>query len=81
MRTILKALVRFYQLVFSPLVGGHCRFYPSCSCYAHTAIDRFGALKGTWLAIKRLGRCHPWSVGGVDPVPESTLNKKSHHHG
>lgn len=70
MKTILSFLIRAYQLIISPVLGNHCRFYPTCSCYAHTAIQRFGAVKGSWLTIRRLSRCHPWHEGGVDPVPE-----------
>lgn len=62
-------LVRAYQLLISPLLGPTCKFYPSCSAYAVTALRRFGPIKGTWLAARRLGRCHPWSDGGVDHVP------------
>ncbi|MGA8045645.1 MAG: membrane protein insertion efficiency factor YidD [Dermatophilaceae bacterium] len=63
-------LIRAYQLVISPLTPPTCRYYPSCSAYALTAIQRFGPLKGTWLAVRRLLRCHPWTPGGVDHVPE-----------
>lgn len=70
MRAILIALIRGYQLLLSPLLGNHCRFYPSCSQYAREAIERHGALRGGWLAIRRVLRCHPWHPGGVDPVPE-----------
>ena len=66
----LIALVRAYQLVISPLLGPSCKFYPSCSAYAVTALRRHGPVRGTWLAARRLGRCHPWSHGGVDHVPE-----------
>jgi len=71
MRIIPLTLIRLYRLLFSPWVGHHCRFYPSCSQYALEAIERFGTLKGLWLAGKRLLRCHPWHPGGVDPVPEA----------
>ena len=63
-------LVRAYQLLVSPLLGPSCKYYPSCSAYAVTALGRYGPLKGTWLAARRLLRCHPWSHGGVDHVPE-----------
>ena len=63
-------LVRAYQLVLSPLEAPSCRFYPSCSAYAITALERYGPLKGTWLAVRRLLRCHPWNPGGVDHVPQ-----------
>jgi len=70
MRAILIALIRVYQLFVSPLLGNHCRFYPSCSQYAREAVEQYGVLRGSWLAIQRLSRCHPWHPGGVDPVPE-----------
>jgi hypothetical protein len=69
-RAILIALIRAYQWFISPLLGNHCRFYPSCSQYAREAIERHGARRGVWLAVLRLLRCHPWHSGGVDPVPE-----------
>ena len=70
MRYVLKILIRGYQLAISPLLGPRCRFYPSCSHYALEAIEIHGAVRGTWLAIKRIGRCHPWHEGGFDPVPD-----------
>lgn len=63
-------LIRGYQTFISPLLGPSCRFYPSCSHYSVTAIERFGILKGSWLATKRILRCHPLNAGGNDPVPE-----------
>jgi uncharacterized protein len=62
-------VVRLYQRFISPMRPPTCRFYPSCSAYAVTALERFGPVKGGWLAVRRLGRCHPWTPGGVDPVP------------
>ena len=62
-------LVRGYQHLVSPLLPPSCRYYPSCSAYAVTALERFGPLRGTWMAARRLGRCHPWTPGGVDHVP------------
>jgi hypothetical protein len=62
-------LVRAYQLVLSPMLPATCRYYPSCSAYAVTALRRHGLFRGTWLTIRRLGRCHPWTPGGVDHVP------------
>jgi putative membrane protein insertion efficiency factor len=62
-------LLRAYRYAISPLIGPVCRFYPSCSEYAQEAIGRYGVLRGTWLAIRRLLRCHPWHCGGHDPVP------------
>jgi len=64
------ALIRLYQLIVSPLIGSHCRFYPSCSRYAYKAIDMHGPAKGIILAAKRLLKCHPFHPGGYDPVPE-----------
>ena len=69
MRHLAAALIRLYQRV-SRLTPAVCRFYPTCSCYAHTAILRFGVLRGGFLAVRRLLRCHPWNPGGIDPVPE-----------
>lgn len=70
MRKLLILIIRGYRYCISPFLGTHCRFHPSCSCYAHTAIERHGALKGLGLSLKRLSRCHPWHPGGYDPVPE-----------
>ena len=65
----LLALLRGYQLLLSPLLGPRCRYYPSCSEYASQAIEQHGALAGSWLALKRVGRCHPGRAGGIDEVP------------
>jgi len=69
MKSLLLFLIRAYQLTLSPFLGQHCRFTPTCSQYAAEAIARHGALRGGWLAIKRIGRCHPFCDGGYDPVP------------
>lgn len=61
--------IRGYRRLISPLLGNNCRYLPSCSSYAYGAIERFGAIKGGWLAVKRIGRCHPFREGGHDPVP------------
>ena len=66
--------VRVYQYLISPVLGPHCRFYPSCSHYAVEAIERHGLLRGVLLAVRRLSRCHPWHPGGVDPVPPKHLS-------
>jgi putative membrane protein insertion efficiency factor len=70
MRRIMISLIKLYQTILSPFVGQHCRFYPSCSSYALEALEKHGTLRGLWLSIKRVSRCHPWHEGGVDPVPE-----------
>lgn len=69
MRKVLSVLIRAYQYAVSPLFVQSCRFYPSCSAYALEAVERYGVLRGAWLAMKRLLRCHPWHSGGCDPVP------------
>ncbi|MQY52409.1 membrane protein insertion efficiency factor YidD [Rhodocyclus tenuis] len=69
MKTLLVALIRIYQYAISPLLGQRCRFFPSCSEYTVEAVQRHGALKGGYLGMRRLARCHPWSPGGYDPVP------------
>jgi putative membrane protein insertion efficiency factor len=61
-------LIRLYQLTLAPLLPPVCRFHPTCSRYADAAVRRHGALRGGWLALRRLGRCHPWNPGGYDPV-------------
>lgn len=70
-KTLLVLLINGYRYLISPLLGPHCRFYPTCSEYAIIAIDRFGALRGSLLAVKRISRCHPFKEGGLDPVPET----------
>ncbi|WP_151703473.1 membrane protein insertion efficiency factor YidD [Nitrincola alkalilacustris] len=62
-------LVKFYQYFISPLIPPSCRFYPSCSSYMIEAIQVHGPFKGLWLGLRRVSRCHPWSEGGIDPVP------------
>lgn len=68
-RTILILFVRGYQVSISPLLPASCRYFPSCSAYAAEALERHGALKGSWLAARRILRCHPFTAGGYDPVP------------
>ena len=68
-RWTLLALIRGYQIVLSPFLPAACRYYPSCSAYAVEALEKYGALQGSWLAVKRIGRCHPFRAGGYDPVP------------
>lgn len=69
MKYLLIGLLKLYRLAISPLYGNVCRYYPSCSAYALRAVEVHGALKGSWLAGRRLLRCHPWTPGGYDPVP------------
>ncbi|WP_306605301.1 membrane protein insertion efficiency factor YidD [Azonexus sp.] len=69
MKILFIALVRVYQYAISPLFGRRCRYFPTCSEYAVDAIQKFGAVKGGWLSVKRICRCHPWHPGGYDPVP------------
>jgi hypothetical protein len=68
-RATLLFLIRVYQMTISRLLGPSCRFEPSCSHYTATCIERFGAVRGSWLGIKRIGRCHPFNPGGYDPPP------------
>jgi uncharacterized protein len=76
LRRSLAALFRGYKRFVSPLMPPACRFYPTCSEYAAEAIETHGALKGTVLAASRLSRCHPWSAGGFDPVPPTTVTSR-----
>ena len=69
MKRLLLALVRGYQYLLRPMLGSNCRFAPSCSDYALEAISRYGPWKGSWLALRRISRCHPYHPGGYDPVP------------
>lgn len=71
MKRVLLTLIAGYRLLLSPLLGASCRFYPTCSQYASEAIQTHGSLRGTWLSVKRISKCHPWHPGGVDPVPPS----------
>ena len=89
MATLVKWAVRFYQRFLAPLLkwistgspsGATCRFHPTCSHYCLEAVDRFGTVKGLWLTIKRLARCHPWGGHGCDPVPSYQSSKESPSH-
>ncbi len=81
MQTCLIYLIKMYQFFLSPWIGQQCRFHPSCSNYGIEAIQRFGAIKGSWLTLKRLVRCQPFCDGGLDPVPDKdTIMPTSNFH-
>lgn len=73
---VLIAIIRFYQVIISPMIGPRCRFTPTCSSYGLEAIKMHGALKGSWLTLKRILKCHPLSAGGYDPVPPKIDNNQ-----
>ena len=82
MKRLMIALVRGYQLLISPVLGNNCRYMPSCSAYTIEAMEKHGPLRGLWLGIKRVGRCHPFHAGGYDPVPDPDGGKGcGHDHG
>lgn len=68
---VISLPIRAYRFLFSPWVGHNCRFQPTCSAYALEALERHGGMRGTWLILRRLGRCHPWGKSGYDPVPRA----------
>ncbi len=70
MRRLFILMISFYKVLLSPFLGNVCRFYPSCSSYAQQAIAEHGVIKGSYLAVRRLAKCHPWHEGGIDPVPD-----------
>ena len=78
---LLKAVITIYRYTLSPLLGKNCRYLPTCSQYAREAINRYGALKGGWLAARRIGRCHPWGGHGYDPVPGEDKVKREEFDG
>jgi len=69
MKRLFLALIRFYKKMISPLLGTHCRYYPTCADYTYQAIEKYGLLRGAGLGLKRLLRCHPFHAGGLDPLP------------
>jgi putative membrane protein insertion efficiency factor len=77
MKLLLLALIRFWQSTFSRALPDTCRFTPTCSAYGYEAIERYGVLRGGWLAVKRIGRCHPFHPGGFDPVPDLSKENKA----
>lgn len=82
-KKLIITIIRFYQIAISPLKPPTCRFYPTCSSYGLESVKRFGALKGGWLTLKRISKCHPFHSGGIDPVPKkwpkkSRINSRIH---
>ncbi|MBU0678210.1 MAG: membrane protein insertion efficiency factor YidD [Verrucomicrobia bacterium] len=77
MRKLITMLIRIYQVTVSPLLGPCCRFHPSCSRYCIEAVEKHGAFRGLWLGLRRICRCHPFNPGGVDPVPEPDMRKRT----
>lgn len=75
MKKILIGFIKIYQKVISPLTPPSCRFYPTCSHYGIEAVEKHGALKGSWLAVRRISKCHPFHAGGFDPVPDNKVHK------
>ena len=76
----LRAAIRFYRYFISPLLGVNCRYLPGCSEYALEALEKHGALRGSWLAARRIARCHPWGGSGYDPVPEPACQHPAADH-
>ena len=79
MKTLLCGFLKVYRYAVSPMLGERCRFHPSCSSYALEAIERLGVLRGSWLAMRRVARCHPWHPGGYDPVPPAISRPEQEH--
>lgn len=76
MKKIILLLIKFYQKYISIFLGKNCRFYPTCSAYTYEAIEKFGVIKGIYLGVKRILKCHPFHPGGYDPVPEKKEKNK-----
>ncbi len=78
LKSLVLALLRGYKRWISPMLGQNCRFHPSCSVYTMQAVERFGVIRGLWLGMKRISRCHPLHPGGYDPVPDATDPEARH---
>jgi hypothetical protein len=76
MKRLVIALIKGYSYLISPLLGNNCRYLPSCSAYTQEAVERFGVLRGVWMGMKRISRCHPFHEGGYDPVPDDPDAKR-----
>jgi hypothetical protein len=81
LRRLLVMPVRLYQVMISPLLPPSCRHHPTCSAYAIEALERHGILRGGWLTLRRLARCHPWGGNGIDPVPDVVIERNKSIHG
>ena len=79
MKRLIRICIRGYQLMISPVIGQRCRFQPTCSNYALEAVEEHGVIKGSYLAIKRVLRCHPWGSGGYDPVPSTSSHNSANN--
>jgi len=79
LKLVLIGLLKAYRFAISPLYGQVCRYHPTCSAYALEAVTTHGSIKGSWLAVRRIGRCHPWAAGGYDPVPGTTTGSPVPH--
>ena len=80
-KILMKVLIRIYQYAISPMLGQHCRHTPTCSQYTLLAIEEWGPIRGSWLGLKRIARCHPWGTHGYDPVPRKPSAEKDIHRG
>ena len=77
MKYLLIGFIKAWRALISPLYGQVCRYHPTCSAYALTAVTEYGALRGSWLSVRRIARCHPWAAGGYDPVPRRAAPTES----